>query len=106
LIYNQINKTSRRGGAGFRSRALSGGGKFAKDEPERTAAQLVVEERMSATITSTAAAPAGQRRPDVAVSRPDTERWSARRTLAFVALTCGGFWIGVVAFVSFLTRVS
>ncbi len=23
---------------------------------------------------------------------PDGGRWSARRTLAFVVITCGGFW--------------
>ena len=34
----------------------------------------------------------------------DTRRWSQRRTVAFVGLTCGGFWACVIVGVANLLR--
>lgn len=30
---------------------------------------------------------------------PVRERWSARRTLCFIMVTCGGFWAAVLALI-------
>lgn len=57
---------------------------------------------MSATITGTPGVAASEA---ARISRDVTaERWSARRTIAFIVLFCGGFWIGVAALVSALFR--
>ncbi len=64
--------------------------------PWRLCVRGVVEESMSATMMTSVAAPEAVR--DVAHDTA-SERWSARRTMAFVVLVCGVFWLGVGALV-------
>lgn len=52
---------------------------------------------MSASITSLAPAPSRQ------LDRPfEAEKWSARRTVAFVILVCSTFWLAFGAFLAWV----
>lgn len=55
---------------------------------------------MSATVTSIGSPrqSSGHRPGRSAVGSPTVEqKWSARRTLAFVVVVCGAFWLSVAA---------
>ena len=38
------------------------------------------------------------------LSEPVLDRWSARRTAAFVVVTCGGFWVAAALLVRLASR--
>ncbi len=51
-----------------------------------------------------ASAPAPEVGKVVRLATPPAKRWSKRKTLAYVLLTCGGFWVAVILTVLIANR--
>jgi hypothetical protein len=64
----------------------------AVDQPAAPSPVHGLHETLNAAFTSEEAA------------AQDSDRWSMRRTIAFVTVVCGGFWLALGAAVYFLLR--